>query len=153
MAHGPHEQYMDLALDEARKAVDAGEVPVGAILIDKDGEVIGRGHNQPISQADATAHAEIVAIRAGGRKTGNYRLGGSTLYCTIEPCTMCAGAIVHARIERVVFGAPDLRFGAAGSIYNVLTDPRFNHSVEVVRGIRDDACTALLQAFFRSRRG
>ena len=153
MAHGRHEQYMDLALDEARKAAGAGEVPVGAILINKEGEVIGSGHNQPISQSDATAHAEIVTIRAAGRKTGNYRLGGSTLYCTIEPCAMCAGAIIHARIQRVVFGAPDLRFGAAGSIYNVLTDPRFNHSVEVIRGIRDEACTALLQDFFRLRRG
>src|SRR6185312_15167768 len=109
--------------------------------------------NQPILQNDPTWHAEIAAIRDASRRTGNYRLGGTTLYCTIEPCIMCAGAIIHARIERVVFGAPDPRFGAAGSLYNVLTDPRLNHFPAVIRGIRDAECSALLQAFFRNRRG
>ena len=147
-----HEYYMDLALDESRKARAAGEVPVGAIIINDSGEVIGRGHNHPISGIDPTAHAEIVALREAARNAGNYRLTGATLYCTIEPCTMCAGAIIHARIRRVVFGAPDFKAGAAGSIYNVLADPRFNHSVEVIRGVRDAECTALLQEFFKSRR-
>src|ERR1043166_5297410 len=98
MDAGPHEPYMDLALAEARTAAAAGEVPVGAVVVDRDGEVIGRGYNQPISRSDPTAHAEILAIREAACKTGNYRLGGATLYCTIEPCTMCAGAIIHARI-------------------------------------------------------
>jgi tRNA(adenine34) deaminase len=147
-----HERYMDLALGEAHQAEAAGEVPVGAVIVGEHGEVLGQGHNRPISSQDPTAHAEILAIRAATAGSGNYRLGGATLYCTIEPCVMCAGAIVHARIHRVVFGAPDVRFGACGSLYNVLTDPRLNHSVDVVLGIRDRECTAILQAFFKSRR-
>ncbi len=152
MEAGLHEHYMDLALEEARLAQAAGEVPVGAVVVDEKGQVIGRGHNQPISHSDPTAHAEILAIREACRSTVNYRLGGATLYCTIEPCAMCAGAIIHSRIDRLVFGAPDVRFGAAGSLYNFLTDPRLNHSVEVIRGIRDAECTAILQEFFRTRR-
>src|ERR1051326_3823856 len=102
-----HERCMDLALEEARKAEGSGEVPVGAVIIDTSGEIVGRGYNRPISSSDPTAHAEIIALREAAAKTANYRLAGATLYCTIEPCVMCAGAIIHARIRRVVFGAPD----------------------------------------------
>ena len=147
-----HEHYMDLAMVEAKKAAAAGEVPIGAVLINRQGEVIGRGFNQPISSADPSAHAEIVALRDGARAAQNYRLAGATLYCTKEPCPMCAGAIVHARIARLVFGAADPKTGAAGSLYNIVTDPRLNHCVELIRGVRDEESTALLQQFFQSRR-
>jgi len=146
------EDYMGLALNEARRAAAMDEVPVGAVVVDKDGAVIGRGYNHPISADDPTAHAEIVALREAARVIGNYRLMGATLYCTIEPCTMCAGAIVQARVARLVFGAPDPKAGAAGSLYNIVTDPRLNHSVEVVRGVLDDECSSLIQSFFASKR-
>lgn len=144
-------QYMDLALAEAKKGEAAGEVPVGAVLI-ADGLVAGRGFNQPISANDPTAHAEIVAIRDASQRLGNYRLSTATMYCTVEPCMMCAGAMIHARIARLVFGTPDPKAGSAGSIYNVLTDPRLNHRVEVASGIREAECAALLQDFFARRR-
>jgi tRNA(adenine34) deaminase len=144
-------QYMDLALVEALKAESAGEVPVGAVIVLND-VVIGRGFNQPISTHDATAHAEIMALREAGQAVGNYRLSGATMYCTVEPCMMCAGALIHARIARLVFGTPDPKAGSAGSIYNVLTDPRLNHRVEVVSGIREDECAALLREFFVRKR-
>src|SRR4051812_49872775 len=147
-----HEYYLDLALEEARKAEAKGEVPIGAILINKDGELIGRGYNQPISAFDPSAHAEIVALREACRMTGNYRLQGATLYCTKEPCSMCAGAMIHSRIARLVFAASDAKTGAAGSLYNIVTDPRLNHFVEVIRGVRDEESSALLQRFFQSRR-
>jgi len=143
---------MDLALAEARKAAAAGEVPVGAVVVFQD-EVIGRGFNHPITAHDPTAHAEIIAMREAAQRLKNYRLSGATLYCTLEPCMMCAGAMIHARIARLVFGTPDPKAGSAGSIYNVLTDPRLNHRVEVVSGIREDECAALLRDFFASRRG
>ena len=143
--------YMDLALAEAAKAEAAGEVPVGAVIIFED-KVIARAFNQPISANDPTAHAEIIALREAGRAMGNYRLSGVTMYCTVEPCMMCAGAMVHARIARLVFGTPDPKAGSAGSIYNVLTDPRLNHRVEVVTGVREDECAALLREFFARRR-
>lgn len=146
------EHYMDLALAEARKAEQAGEVPVGAVIV-SEGEVIGRAFNQPISQNDPTAHAEIIALREASRRARNYRLSNSTLYCTVEPCMMCAGAMIHARLTRLVFGAPDPKAGAALSIYNVLTDPRLNHRVIVVSGIREDECAEILRQFFASRRG
>ena len=145
------EQYMDLALAEALKAESAGEVPVGAIVV-ADGAVVGRGFNQPISTNDPTAHAEMVALREAARTIGNYRLSTVTMYCTVEPCVMCAGAMIHARIARLVFGAPDPKAGSAGSIYNVLTDPRLNHRVEVLSGIRQSECASLLQDFFARRR-
>jgi len=145
------EQFMDLALSEAEKAMAAGEVPVGAVLVSA-GTVVGRGYNRPISASDPTAHAEMLAIREAARALGNYRLREVTLYCTVEPCIMCAGAMVHARISRLVFGTPDPKAGAAGSIYNVLTDPRLNHRVEVVSGICEDRCAAILRTFFASRR-
>jgi len=143
---------MDLALTEARKAEQAEEVPVGAIIVLEDA-VIGSGFNQPISTNDPTAHAEIVALRKAAESVGNYRLSGAVMYCTVEPCMMCAGAMIHARIARLVFGAPDPKAGSAGSIYNVLTDPRLNHRVEVVSGIREEQCAALLREFFARRRG
>jgi len=152
MGPRPHDEYMGIALDEARKTEELGEVPVGAIVVNTAGEVIGRGHNHPISAHDPTAHAEIAALRDAARAAGNYRLTGASIYCTIEPCIMCAGAIIHARLACVVIGAPDPKAGAAGSLYNVLTDPRLNHSVEIVRGVRTTECSALIQEFFRDRR-
>ena len=146
------EKFMDVALDEARRAENAGEVPVGAVIVDADGNVIARGFNQPISTHDPTAHAEIVAMRAAARVLGNYRLTGLTLYCTMEPCVMCAGAIVHARIQRLVFGAADPRAGAAGSIYDVVRDTRLNHQVEIAAGVRERECREIVQEFFEKRR-
>jgi tRNA(adenine34) deaminase len=144
-------QYMEMALAEARNADRAGEVPVGAIII-LDGSVVARAFNQPILAGDPTAHAEMLALREAARAVGNYRLSGATLYCTLEPCMMCAGAMIHARIARLVFGALDPKAGSAGSIYNVLTDPRLNHRVEVVPGVRHTECSALLRDFFSRRR-
>jgi tRNA(adenine34) deaminase len=146
------EKFMDLALAEARRAESAGEVPVGAVIVNAAGDVIARGFNQPISIHDPTAHAEILAMRAAARLIGNYRLTGLTLYCTMEPCVMCAGAIVHARIQRLVFGAADPRAGAAGSIYDVVRDPRLNHQAEIVAGVRERECREIVQAFFEKRR-
>jgi tRNA(adenine34) deaminase len=145
------EQLMDLALIEAEKAMAAGEVPVGAVVVSA-GTVVGSGYNRPISASDPTAHAEMLAMREAARALGNYRLPEVTLYCTVEPCIMCAGAMIHARISRLAFGTPDPKAGAAGSIYNVLTDPRLNHRVEVVSGICEDRCAAILRTFFASRR-
>ena len=145
------EQYMDLALAEAKKAEALGEVPVGAIIV-AGGVVAGRGFNQPISTHDPAAHAEIIAMREAGRALANYRLLGATVYCTVEPCMMCAGAMIHARVARLVFGTPDPKAGSAGSIYNVLTDPRLNHRVEVVSGIRETESSAMLREFFARRR-
>ena len=146
------EPFMNLALAEAKKAEASGEVPVGAVIV-VEGAVIARAFNQPIGLSDPTAHAEIAAIREACRGMGNYRLSGATMYCTVEPCMMCAGAMIHARLSRLVFGTPDPKAGSAGSIYNVLTDPRLNHRVEVVSGIREEECAALLRDFFARRRG
>jgi tRNA(adenine34) deaminase len=145
------DHFMDHALDEARKAEAAGEVPVGAIVV-LNGSIIGRGFNQPVSTLDPTAHAEILALREAARNTENYRVTGSTMYCTVEPCIMCAGALIHARVARLVYGAADPRAGAAGSIYNVLTDPRLNHRLSVFPGLRRGECGGLLAAFFEKRR-
>ena len=146
------EPFMDLAIEEARKAQAAGEVPVGAVVV-SGGIVIASGFNQPISRHDATAHAEIAAIRAACSRLSNYRLSDATMYCTLEPCMMCAGAMIHARLQRLVFGTSDPKAGSAGSLYNVLTDPRLNHRVEIVSGIREETCAALLRDFFAQRRG
>jgi tRNA(adenine34) deaminase len=143
--------YMDLALAEAKKAETAGEVPVGAIVVSA-GIVIGRGFNQPISGNDPTAHAEIVALREAAHHQRNYRLSDATMYCTVEPCMMCAGAMIHARIARLVFGTPDPKAGSAGSIYNVMTDPRLNHRVDVISGVRENESATLLREFFARRR-
>src|SRR5688572_4337121 len=131
---------MEQALAEARNALAVGEVPVGAIIVSKAGEIVARGYNQPISAHDPTSHAEIVAMRKAAHQLANYRLTGMTLYCTLEPCVMCAGAIVHARIAKLVFGASDPKAGAAGSIYNVVSDPRLNHQPEIVPGVRESEC-------------
>jgi len=144
--------YMQQAFDLARKAEAEGEVPVGALLV-RAGEVIGEGWNHPIGSHDPTAHAEISALRDAAARVGNYRLPGSTLYVTLEPCPMCAGAIIHARVGRLVFGAADPKSGAAGSVFDLLpSDHRFNHRVEVQGGLMADACSDLLRSFFRSRR-
>jgi len=145
------EHYMDLALAEAKKAEAAGEVPVGAVIVCAD-TVIGYGSNQPITTKDPTAHAEIMALREAARNQQNYRLTDAVMYCTVEPCVMCAGAMIHARLGRLVFGSADIKAGAAGSIYNVLSDPRLNHSVDVMFGIREAECAALLRDFFARRR-
>jgi tRNA(adenine34) deaminase len=143
--------FMEQALAEARNALAAGEVPVGALIV-SNGEIVARGYNQPISAHDPTSHAEIVAMRDAAKQLANYRLTGMTLYCTLEPCVMCAGAIVHARIARLVFGARDPKAGAAGSIYNVVNDPRLNHQPEIVAGVREAECRRLLQEFFEWKR-
>jgi tRNA(adenine34) deaminase len=142
------DELMGQALLQAKTALSAGEVPVGAVIVTADGTIVGRGYNHPISSHDPTGHAEIMALREAARHVGNYRLTGMTLVCTLEPCVMCAGAIVHARIARLVFGAHDPKAGAAGSIYNVVADPRLNHQPEVVSGIREAECRQLLQEFF-----
>jgi tRNA(adenine34) deaminase len=146
------EGWMRQAIGLARRAQGVGEVPVGAVLV-RNREIIGSGWNQPIGCHDPTAHAEIVAIRHAGRRLQNYRLPGTTLYCTLEPCPMCAGAIVHARIARVVFGASDPKGGACGSVFDLLpSDQRFNHRTSVSGGILLEDCGELLRGFFRSRR-
>ena len=142
---------MRLALTEAAKAIDAGEVPVGAIVV-VDGAVIGAGFNQPISSSDPTAHAEIVALRAAAARCGNYRLTGASLYVTVEPCLMCVGAMVHARVRRVVYGTTEPKAGALGSMTRAHELPALNHRLEVAGGVLDEECRALIQAFFRSRR-
>ena len=146
-----HELLMGLALDEARRARDAGEVPIGAIVM-LDDEVIGRGFNQPIGSRDPTAHAEIVAIREAARHVGNYRLTGATLVVTIEPCLMCVGALVHARIGTLVYGAPEPRTGAVVSTVKGGELPGHNHRVDVRGGVREDECRTLMQEFFRAKR-
>jgi tRNA(adenine34) deaminase len=147
-----YDQLMEEALQEAKKAQGKGEVPVGAVLAGPDGEIIARGYNQPISLSDPTAHAEIFVLRQAATLCSNYRLPGTTLVVTIEPCLMCMGAAINARVSRVVFGAFDPRAGAAGSIYNLSEDTRLNHRIEVISGIRENECRELLQAFFRSKR-
>jgi len=147
------ETFMQRALELARRAEAEGEVPVGAVLV-REGEIIGEGWNRPIGAQDPTAHAEIVALRDAARRVGNYRLPGTTLYVTLEPCPMCAGAIVHARVEKVVFGASDPRSGAAGSVFDLLpSDNRFNHRTVVEGGVLAESCGELLRQFFRARRG
>lgn len=143
--------YMKMALQQAEIAAENGEVPVGAVLLLEDGTYYA-AHNAPISLHDASAHAEMRAIRAACEAVGNYRLAGSTLYVTLEPCTMCAGAIVHARIARVVYGAADQKTGAVESLYHILSDARLNHQPEVTAGIMADSCGGVLKDFFRRRR-
>ena len=145
------ERWMGEALALARAAGDRGEVPVGAIVV-RDGVVIGRGGNAPIAGSDPTAHAEIAALRDAGRALGNYRLPGCTLYVTLEPCAMCAGAIMHARIARLVFGARDPKTGACGSVVDLFAEPRLNHHASTAAGVRAAECGALLSAFFAARR-
>jgi tRNA(adenine34) deaminase len=143
---------MGRALELARAARSQGEVPVGAVLVDERGVLIAEAGNRPIAERDPTAHAEIVALRAAGRALSNYRLPGTTLYVTLEPCPMCAGAIIHARVARVVYAAADPRVGAAGSVFDILGDPRLNHRVEVSGGLLAPQSAELLKAFFAERR-
>lgn len=142
---------MQLAIDQARLAEQAGEVPVGAVVI-SEGEVIGTGRNQNLLQNDPTAHAEIIALRQAAGVLGNHRLTGCILVCTIEPCAMCAGAMVHARISRLVYGADDPKAGAAGSVLDVINHPRLNHRMEVTAGVLAEECSQLLKNFFAARR-
>lgn len=143
--------YMQMALDLARQAALNGEVPVGAIVV-KNGVVIGRGANAPISLHDPSAHAEIIAMRQAALQLGNYRLVNCTLYVTLEPCAMCCGAMQHARIAKLVYGASDPKTGACGSVVNLMSEPKLNHHCEVVGGILADECGAVLSAFFKQRR-
>jgi tRNA(adenine34) deaminase len=145
------EHWMGLALEEAARAARAGEVPVGAVVV-LDGRLLGSGHNAPIKDCDPTAHAEIVALRAAAREAGNYRLIGATLYATIEPCAMCCGAAIHARIARLVYGADDAKAGALRSVNRLLDDARLNHQIAVTAGVRATECGARLSDFFRAKR-
>lgn len=146
------EQWMRLALAQAQEALALGEVPVGAVAV-LDGEVIGTGFNRKESDHDPTAHAEMIALRGAAARLNNWRLIGVTLYCTLEPCPMCAGAMIQGRLARLVYGARDVRFGADGTVVDVLGQAAFNHSVEVVRGVLADEAGELLQRFFRRLRG
>jgi tRNA(adenine34) deaminase len=143
--------FMQIALSLARRSRDAGEVPVGAVLVD-GGQVIGEGWNQPISLNDPTAHAEIIALRAAALLQSNYRLGGTTLYATLEPCVMCIGALITARVSRVVFGAWDLKAGACGSVLDLSRETRLVQGLDVFGGVCSDDATALLKQFFQTRR-
>jgi len=140
------------ALNEAFKALVEGEVPVGAVLASPEGEIVARAHNQPIGLNDPSAHAEILVLRKAGAVYGNYRIQGATLVVTVEPCLMCMGAALHARLSRIVFGARDPKWGAAGSLYSVHADHRLNHRIEVVPGILAKECAEVMQDFFLSRR-
>jgi tRNA(adenine34) deaminase len=146
------ETYMQMAIAEAQRALAADEVPVGAVLVDGAGQVIGAAHNRTIALCDASAHAEILALRAAGQALRNYRLPHTSLYVTIEPCIMCMGALVHARVERVVYGATDPKWGAAGSLYDLASDDRLNHHPEVLGGIWKASCRQLMLDFFAARR-
>jgi len=148
----PYDTWMAAALEEAARARDAGEVPIGAVVV-LDGAVVGRGFNQPITSGDPTAHAEIVAIRQAARDAGNYRLTGAVLCVTIEPCLMCVGALVHARIGTLVYGAAEPRTGAVVSTVRGGELPGHNHRFEVVSGVREAECRELMQRFFKERRG
>jgi tRNA(adenine34) deaminase len=145
------EKWMQQALELARRAEAAGEVPVGAVIV-LNGELIAQGWNQPISSADPTAHAEIIALRAAGKRLGNYRLLDSELYVTLEPCSMCVGAMLHARIKRVIYAATDPKTGALGGAYDLLNSVEHNHSFEVTTGVLAEQSRQILQAFFRGRR-
>jgi tRNA(adenine34) deaminase len=145
------EKWMNLALEQAVKAEKEGEVPVGAILV-KDGLVVARAHNQPISTNDPTAHAEIQLLRAAGEELNNYRLNGTSLYVTLEPCAMCLGAMMHARVERIVYGAHDPKTGVCGSSENLIDANCFNHKIDLVSGVLENECKQLLKKFFISRR-
>ena len=146
------EEWMRVAVDAARRAAEAGEVPVGAVVIGADGEMLSVASNLTITNNDPTAHAEILALRDAADKIGNYRLTDTTLYSTIEPCVMCAGALVNARVARLVFGAHDERFGAVETHFQVCTSEVLNHRIEVVSGVFADECRELIQQFFRARR-
>lgn len=147
----PHEAFMEAAIDQARLGLAAGEVPIGAVLV-VDGTIVSRGFNHPIGAVDPTAHAEVNVLRAAAAAIGNYRLVGATVYVTLEPCLMCVGALVHARVREVVFGAPEPKTGALVSTIRALESPGLNHRFAVTGGVLEDRCRSLVQDFFRSRR-
>ena len=146
------EHYMALALEEAQKAYDKGEIPIGAVLVDESGTVVSRGHNMRETWQDATAHAEIIAIREACRLLNRWRLSGLTLFVTIEPCPMCAGALVMSRVDRVVYGSADSKAGASESLFNVTSNPALNHQLQVTAGVLQDECSDIRKRFFAERR-
>jgi tRNA(adenine34) deaminase len=146
------EKWMQVALDMACEAAKMNEVPVGAVIIDVEGKMLASASNRTITDIDPTAHAEIIALRTAALKIGNYRLTGTTVYSTIEPCAMCAGALVNARVSRLVYGAADERFGAVETHFRICDSPELNHRIIISSGVLDDKCRGLMQAFFRSRR-
>ena len=145
------ETFMRMALVQARLARAEGEVPVGAVVV-RDGEILSAAHNRPIAGQDPSAHAEMLAIRQAAARVGNYRLTGAAIYVTLEPCIMCAGAMIHARVSRLVYGATDPKSGGVASLYKLLQDERLNHRVEVTRGILEEICAEILSGFFREKR-
>ena len=147
-----HIEMMKIALAEAQRARQEGEIPIGAALVADNHQVLAAAHNRTIAVNDPTAHAEILALRSAAAKIGNYRLLNTMLYVTVEPCPMCMGAAIHARVSQVIFGTRDPKWGAAGSLYNLATDQRFNHQPEVIEGICDNECKKLMQDFFRLKR-
>ena len=147
-----HADYMKIAIQEAGKAEQKGEVPVGAVLVNGDKEILSASHNQPIILSDPTAHAEILVLREAAARIKNYRLLSTVLYVTVEPCVMCMGAIIHARVSTLVFGTKDFKWGAAGSLYNFAQDDRLNHHPQVIGGICQDTCRQLMQNFFKNKR-
>jgi len=151
MSERDDEHYMEIALELAKEACRRGEVPVGALLL-REGEILARNYNRREELEDATAHAEILVLREAGQRLGSWRLTGATLYVTLEPCPMCAGALVQARVSRLVYGARDPKGGAVTTLYNIPSDPRLNHRVEVTEGIMAERCASLLQDFFKKRR-
>jgi len=151
MGADPDTIWMRRAIELARRAESSGEVPVGAVIVAGE-KIVAEGWNSPVANSDPTAHAEIQALRAAGRATGNYRLPDTTLYVTVEPCPMCAGALVNARVTRLVYGTRDLRVGAAGTVFDIVRAPEVNHRLEVVGGVLEAECREIVQAFFRARR-
>ena len=147
-----HERYMREALIEGKIALLAGEVPVGSVVVAADGQIVGRGFNQPIAASDPTAHAEIQALREAARLLGDYRLNGTTLYVTVEPCPMCAGALIHSRVDRLVYGTHEPKSGAVCSAMRMLDHPALNHRIEIVSGVLEDKCREMIQDFFGEKR-
>lgn len=145
-------KYMELALAEARQAAELGEIPIGAVLVDELGQVIAAAHNMRETWQDGTAHAEVIAIQAACKKLGRWRLSGCTLYVTVEPCPMCSGAIVNSRVDRVVYGCPDVKAGGAESIFNIITNPNLNHCANVTSGVCEEECAQVMKDFFKRRR-
>jgi len=147
-----HLKFMEMAVSEAKKAEQIAEVPVGAVLVFDSGEILSKAHNQTIRMSDPTAHAEILAIRQAADKIHNYRLLNTFLYVTVEPCVMCMGAIIHARIRGVIYGADDPKWGAAGSVYDFIEDKRLNHHPVITKGVLNEVCKGLMQDFFQKKR-
>ena len=148
-----HQTYMKIALGEAEKAYKKGEIPIGAMIITNDGRILGKAHNETITRNDPTAHAEILALRQAAETVKNYRLIETKMYVTVEPCLMCAGALIHARVEEIIFGAFDPKWGALKSLYQVGEDARLNHQIKVTSGILESDCGEIIQRFFEERRG